>query len=74
MSIAAAMPNSDIDVLIGVGGSPEGVISACALKCLQGEIQACDFRGTIPGVVSFVLSHGDVVLCRPVWWREHQMS
>jgi len=40
MSIAAAMPSSDADVMIGIGGSPEGVISACALKCLDGEIQA----------------------------------
>lgn len=39
MSIAAAMPSSDADVMIGIGGSPEGVISACALKCLDGEIQ-----------------------------------
>jgi fructose-1,6-bisphosphatase II len=27
-------------MLMGVGGSPEGVISACALKCMGGEIQA----------------------------------
>lgn len=39
-SIAAARPGSGIDVLIGIGGTPEGVISACALKCLGGAIQA----------------------------------
>jgi fructose-1,6-bisphosphatase II len=27
-------------MLLGIGGSPEGVLSACALKCMNGEIQA----------------------------------
>lgn len=39
-SIAAALPDTDVDALMGVGGSPEAVISAAALKCLRGEIQA----------------------------------
>ena len=30
---------SGVDVLMGVGGTPEGVISAAALKCMGGEIQ-----------------------------------
>jgi fructose-1,6-bisphosphatase II len=34
-----AWPDSGIDLLMGVGGTPEGVISACALKCMGGEIQ-----------------------------------
>src|SRR5919199_3560466 len=38
-SIAAARPNTGIDVLIGIGGTPEGVIAASALKCLGGAIQ-----------------------------------
>lgn len=38
-SIAAAQPDTGVDVLMGVGGSPEAVISAAALKCLRGEIQ-----------------------------------
>lgn len=38
-SISAAMDGTGIDVLMGVGGSPEAVISAGALKCLGGEIQ-----------------------------------
>jgi len=38
-SIAAARPDTGIDVLVGVGGSPEAVLSACALKCMGGEIQ-----------------------------------
>jgi fructose-1,6-bisphosphatase II len=39
-AIAAAWPESGIDVLIGIGGTPEGVIAAAALKSMGGEIQA----------------------------------
>jgi fructose-1,6-bisphosphatase II len=38
-AIAAARADSGIDMLIGIGGTPEGVIAACALKCLGGEMQ-----------------------------------
>ncbi|MGW1676523.1 class II fructose-bisphosphatase [Saccharopolyspora sp. NPDC002376] len=38
-AIAAARPRSGVDMLLGIGGTPEGIISACALKCLDGEIQ-----------------------------------
>jgi fructose-1,6-bisphosphatase II len=31
--------NSGIDVLLGIGGTPEAVIAACALKCMGGNIQ-----------------------------------
>ena len=34
-----ALPNSGIDVLIGIGGTPEGVLAACALRAMGGEIQ-----------------------------------
>jgi fructose-1,6-bisphosphatase II len=37
-SIMAADERSIVDVLVGIGGTPEGVISACALKCLDGAI------------------------------------
>lgn len=39
-AVLAARPNSGIDLLMGIGGSPEGVIAACAMKCLGGVIQA----------------------------------
>ncbi|HEU5002027.1 MAG TPA: class II fructose-bisphosphatase [Actinomycetota bacterium] len=39
-SIAASRDGTGIDLLVGIGGTPEGVISACALKCLGGVIQA----------------------------------
>lgn len=38
-SIATAWPDSGIDLLIGIGGAPEGVISAAALQCLGGDFQ-----------------------------------
>jgi fructose-1,6-bisphosphatase II len=38
-SIAAANPVTGVDLLMGVGGTPEGVISAAALKCLGGAMQ-----------------------------------
>lgn len=39
-AISAAWPNSGIDLLIGIGGAPEGVISAAAMQCLGGDFQA----------------------------------
>jgi fructose-1,6-bisphosphatase II len=38
-AISTAWDQSDGDILFGVGGTPEGVIAAAALKCLGGEIQ-----------------------------------
>src|SRR5215218_7948626 len=38
--MAAAQPGTGVDMLYGIGGTPEGVISATALKCVGGGIQA----------------------------------
>jgi fructose-1,6-bisphosphatase II len=38
-AIAAADHDTSVDLLMGVGGTPEGVISAAALKCLGGAMQ-----------------------------------
>src|ERR687896_2224498 len=38
-AIAAAREGSGVDLLLGTGGTPEGVIAACAIKCLGGTIQ-----------------------------------
>jgi fructose-1,6-bisphosphatase II len=38
-AIMAARPDTGIDLLLGVGGTPEGIIAACAMKCLGGVIQ-----------------------------------
>jgi fructose-1,6-bisphosphatase II len=37
-AIMAARPGTGVDILIGIGGTPEGVIAACALKCLDGAM------------------------------------
>ncbi|MEM1332850.1 MAG: class II fructose-bisphosphatase [Actinomycetota bacterium] len=39
-SVATCWPDAGVDVLFGIGGTPEGVISACALKAMGGEMQA----------------------------------
>ena len=39
-AISTAWPESGADVLIGIGGTPEGVITAAALKCMGGEMQS----------------------------------
>ena len=38
-ALEAASEGSGVDLLMGVGGAPEAVIAACAIKCLGGEIQ-----------------------------------
>jgi fructose-1,6-bisphosphatase II len=38
-ALMTAWPNSGVDVLLGIGGTPEGVIAACALRAMGGEIQ-----------------------------------
>jgi fructose-1,6-bisphosphatase II len=38
-ALMTSWPNTGIDVLMGVGGTPEGVLAACALKCMNGNIQ-----------------------------------
>jgi fructose-1,6-bisphosphatase II len=38
-AISAALPRTGTDLLLGIGGTPEGVIAAAALKCLGGSMQ-----------------------------------
>jgi fructose-1,6-bisphosphatase II len=38
-AVMAAMPNTGIDVLMGIGGAPEAVVAACAIRCIGGQIQ-----------------------------------
>ncbi|RBW68197.1 class II fructose-bisphosphatase [Bacillus taeanensis] len=38
-AIATAIEGTGIDMFVGIGGAPEGVVSAVALKCLGGELQ-----------------------------------
>lgn len=38
-AIATCKPNGGVDVLMGIGGAPEGVIAAAALRCVGGDLQ-----------------------------------
>ncbi len=69
-AIAAAREDSSVDLLYGIGGTPEGVISAAALKCLGGSMQGRlwprndEERGKLEDAgydVSRVLSTDDLV-------------
>ena len=37
-AIMAVTPGTGVDLLVGTGGTPEGVLAACALRCLGGEM------------------------------------
>lgn len=39
-AVAAAVGGTGVDMLLGIGGAPEGVLTAAALKCLGGDMQA----------------------------------
>jgi fructose-1,6-bisphosphatase II len=69
-AIAAARPTTGVDLLMGIGGTPEGVISAAAIKCLGGALQGKlwprneDERGRLVEEgydVGKVLTHDDLV-------------
>jgi fructose-1,6-bisphosphatase II len=38
-AVMAAMPDTGIDVLMGIGGAPEAVVAACAIRCIGGAMQ-----------------------------------
>jgi fructose-1,6-bisphosphatase II len=38
-AVAPSLPNSGVDLYVGMGGSPEGILAAAALKCLGGDLQ-----------------------------------
>jgi len=56
-SIATAKADSGIDILMGIGGSPEAVTSACALAALHGEIQ-CKLWPRDESERRYALEHG----------------
>jgi fructose-1,6-bisphosphatase II len=76
-ALLAATPNSGIDVLMGIGGTPEGVISACAVRALGGamlvrlapqrpaEREAIDAAGMNSGLV---LTERDLVTSEDVFF------
>lgn len=38
-AVATAFPEAGVDIMLGIGGAPEGVLAAAALRCLGGEMQ-----------------------------------
>ncbi len=77
-AIAAAKPDSGVDVLLGSGGAPEGVIAAAALRCMGGDFQGRlifrkddeKVRATAMGIKDFdkiyridELAKGNVMFC-----------
>jgi fructose-1,6-bisphosphatase class II len=67
-AIAAAIYDSGIDIYLGIGGAPEGVIGAAALKCLRGDFQGimCNKEGKIEDNKIYQmedLAKGDVIFC-----------
>ena len=38
-AIATVLPNTGIDIMMGIGGAPEGVIAAAAMRCIKGDFQ-----------------------------------
>jgi fructose-1,6-bisphosphatase class II len=66
-AIATAIPDSGIDIYMGIGGAPEGVIGAAALKCLRGDFQGiiCDKNGMNSSDVYQMedLAKEDVIFC-----------
>lgn len=39
-ALSAATPDTGVNILMGIGGAPEGVLAACGLKCIGGDMQA----------------------------------
>jgi fructose-1,6-bisphosphatase II len=63
-AIETARPNTGIDLLMGIGGTPEGVITAAAMICLGGAIQGqlfIDGKGSGPILITRDLVNSDDV-------------
>jgi fructose-1,6-bisphosphatase II len=56
-AIAAAQPETGIDMMLGIGGSPEAVLAAAALRCVGGEIQ-CRVWARDDGERAWAAEHG----------------
>ena len=57
-AVAACLSDSNVDFLYGIGGSPEAVISAAAIKTLGGGIEAQIYDQDLTGALDPVFSHG----------------
>ena len=67
-AIATCFPESNIDMLLGIGGNPEGLISAAGLKCLGGDFQCilCDNQFNLLSNQYYnneILISGNLIFC-----------
>ncbi len=63
-AIATAFEDTGVDILMGIGGAPEGVIAAAALKCMGG-----DFQGKL-----YPMSEKERVRCTNMGWTEEKLD
>lgn len=63
-AIATGFEDTGIDILMGIGGAPEGVIAAAALKCMGGELQ---------GKLN-PMSDEEVERCRELGWSKEDIK
>tara|TARA_B100000949_G_scaffold234492_1_gene253732 strand:+ start:302 stop:1261 length:960 start_codon:yes stop_codon:yes gene_type:complete len=68
-AIMAAIPDSEVDVLMGTGGTPEGIISACAIRALGGE-----FLGRMdPQLATEIVRVKDAGLDTEYWYDRDEL-
>jgi fructose-1,6-bisphosphatase II len=46
-ALMTSLPDSGVDVLLGIGGTPEGVITACAMRAMKAKWRGAVRQGTI---------------------------
>lgn len=63
-AIATAFDDTGVDIMLNIGGAPEGVIAAAALKCLGG-----DFQGKL-----LPLSEGELKRCKKLGWTDERIN
>lgn len=63
-AIATAFDDTSVDIMMNIGGAPEGVIAAAALKCLGG-----DFQGKL-----LPLTEGELKRCKALGWTDERIS
>lgn len=63
-AIATAFEDTGVDILMGIGGAPEGVIAAAALKCMGG-----DFQGKL-----YPMSEKERIRCANMGWTEDKLD
>ncbi|GFN36864.1 class II fructose-bisphosphatase [Tepidimicrobium xylanilyticum] len=63
-AIATAFEDTGVDIMISIGGAPEGVITACALKCMGG-----DFQGKL-----YPMSQAERDRCEEFGWTEDKLE